>query len=50
MFPQRWSINPHNIDPVVEILTESTLSHHLLEISMCGKDQTRTQRDEPIAS
>src|SRR6185312_5663105 len=50
MFLERWSINPYNVDAIVEILSKLTLSYHLFQILMGGADQPCLQRDEPVTA
>src|ERR1700733_11264099 len=47
---QECRIDPHHVDPIIEVLTKLTLSHHLVEIAMSGKYKAGAQGNEPAAS
>ena len=45
MFLQRRNIDSHDVDAIVEILAELSLSYHFAKILMRSEDNARAQRN-----
>ena len=50
MLLERRGVDAHDIDAVIEILPEPSLSHHFAEVLVGGENQACPQRDEPVAA
>ena len=38
--PERGDMNAHDINTIKEVLTEPSLSHHLIQVLGCGSDHS----------
>src|SRR5258708_38490671 len=50
MLLERRSINPHDIDAVIDILPECALSYHVRQVRVGGKTQACPQWGEPVTA
>ena len=47
--PQRGNLDGHNVQPVVQVLTEAPFRNLLLEVLVCGRDDPNVDLDRPVA-
>src|SRR5437667_1814310 len=47
--PERWDADVHDIEPVVEVLSELPAGHRVLQIPIRGRDHPCVDVDRPVA-